>query len=378
MRIQPSVRQFTPLNSALLPGNQRKMRILFAPHEICGQMQLLAEAFRAQGHDAVAANFGAPHPFSPPNDICLRLNERTRVGRFARATMFAAWAIRRFDVFHFFYGRSLLPNYLDLPLLKRLGKRVIVHFRGSDIRSESWLQHVVERQLTGREIDASIPASTPAQVRRVKVWRRYADQILVSIPELKAVVPEATVLQQAIDVAKWPYRDPQAVPGNGRPLRIAHVTTKRVYKGTSYAIDAVDELTRRGRSVELDLIENVAHEEVRRRLALCDIGVDELIQGSYGNVAIEMMAMGIPVVANLCPWYATNRPDLPIVDATPQTVAQQLDFLLADKRRRETLSHAGRRYVERWHDVHKHVACLVRIYRGESPDAAAKVFLESA
>jgi hypothetical protein len=53
-------------------------------------------------------------------------------------------AVRRFDTFHFQYSRSLLfppeaglPDLWALPLLKSLGKRVFMHFRGSDVRLRS-------------------------------------------------------------------------------------------------------------------------------------------------------------------------------------------------------------------------------------------------
>jgi tetratricopeptide (TPR) repeat protein len=47
----------------------------------------------------------------------------------------ASKLIPEFDIFHFHYGSSLTFNYSDLPLLKELGKKVIVHFWGDEIKS---------------------------------------------------------------------------------------------------------------------------------------------------------------------------------------------------------------------------------------------------
>ena len=80
----------------------RKLRILFAPSEVCGQMQLLAEHFRLRGHEALAVNYGEPHPFAQPNDRNLCLSKKSRLARFLRSLAFAMWAIPRYDVFHFF------------------------------------------------------------------------------------------------------------------------------------------------------------------------------------------------------------------------------------------------------------------------------------
>ena len=353
----------TSCSSESLPApDKRRLRILFAPTEICGQMQLLAEHFRQRGHEALAVNYGKPHRFAPPNDRNLGLTEKGKLPRFLHSLGFAMWAIPRFDVFHFFYGRSLVPAYLDLPILRLTRKKIIVHFRGSDLRSQRWLRNVVEPQLTGLSGDATVDRSTPRQLRRIAVWRRHADHILISIPELKEILPEARVFQQSIDIAKW-----STVPAVKRvtqkePVVIAHVASKRSYKGSDHVIRAVRQLQSEGLQVELDLVENVPPDEVRLRIANCDIGVDEVIQGSYGNVAIEMMATGRPVVARLCEWYRDERPDLPIVNADPLSLADKLRRLVVDLQYRLRLGDLGRPYVEKYHDVNRHVAELERLY----------------
>jgi len=340
----------------------RKLRILFAPSEVCGQMQLLAEHFRLRGHEALAVNYGEPHPFAQPNDRNLCLSKKSRLARFLRSLAFAMWAIPRYDVFHFFYGRSLVPGYLDLPILRRMKRKIVVHFRGSDVRSPRWLRRVVEPRLAGLPEDANLARSTPRQLRTIAVWRKYADRTLVSIPELKEVVPEAQVFQQSIDLARWsPVPAPRRVIQD-QPVVIAHVASKRRLKGSDHVISAVRQLQSEGLQVELDLVENVPSEQVKLRVAKCDIGVDEVIQGSYGNVAIEMMATGRPVVARLCEWYRDERPDLPIVNADPLSLADELRRLVVDLRCRLDIGQRGRRYVERCHDVRLHVEELERLY----------------
>ena len=51
-------------------------------------------------------------------------HRRTRLARIAAT----------YDVFHFYYGESLLAARRDVPMLRRLGKRIIFHFLGCDIR----------------------------------------------------------------------------------------------------------------------------------------------------------------------------------------------------------------------------------------------------
>jgi glycosyltransferase involved in cell wall biosynthesis len=177
------------------------------------------------------------------------------------------------------------------------------------------------------------------------------------------VIPHATVFQQSIDLDDWPIAAPPKRTASNGPVVIGHVSSKRIYKGTQYVIDAVDQLQREGLAVELDLIENITHDAVRQRVKECDIGVDEVIQGSYGNVAIEMMAIGRPVVARLCDWYESEREDLPVVNAEPGTLTDALRRLVTDVEYRLRLGDEGRKYVARYHNVNQHVAELETLYR---------------
>ena len=73
-------------------------------------------------------------------------------------------------------------------------------------------------------------------------------------------------------------------------MRVAHAALSRRRKGTAEIVAACDEL-----GVELDVIEDVRHDEVGPRLAQADLVVDQLNSGWYGLFAIEAMAHGKPV-----------------------------------------------------------------------------------
>src|SRR5206468_12609196 len=90
-------------------------------------------------------------------------------------------------------------------------------------------------------------------------------------------VPEAHVVPPAVDLAKYEAAPP---PANER-VRVAHAPSNRAKKGTDAVIAACDEL-----DVELDLIQGVKHDEAKRRYALADVIVDQLVVGGYGLFAI--------------------------------------------------------------------------------------------
>jgi len=128
-------------------------------------------------------------------------------------------------------------------------------------------------------------------------------------------------------------------------------------------IAACDEL-----GIELDLIEGVKHDEAKRRYAQADVIVDQLVVGWYGLFAIESMATGRPVVTYLHDDAVelTERAygvQVPIVNATKETLVDRLRPLLESVELRRELGERGREYVERVHDMDAIGDRLVEIYR---------------
>lgn len=111
------------------------MVILHAPLDIAGQAGLSVAGLRAIGQRAYGAFEEHPFAYERQADFPLRSGGSAlgRAGRLAQALRL----IGRFDVYHYHFARSLLPersSYVDARINRRLGKRVIVEFWGSDVR----------------------------------------------------------------------------------------------------------------------------------------------------------------------------------------------------------------------------------------------------
>jgi hypothetical protein len=338
--------------------------ILFCPHEIGGQMQLMAETLRRRGYFATAASYNQEW-FGHINDINFNLaKEPGRWKRWFQTLSFFVWASMNYDIFHFFWGESLVSSRLhahpDLPLLKRLGKRIVVHFRGLDVISLSYFDYLRDR--TEGKCSVAPPMSLPRQQQSLRHWIRYADALLVSEPDLHVVVPGSMLVPQAIDLSLW---QPQPVqkPSNG-VLRVAHAPSMRRKKGTEYVERAVAELRSLGYRVELILIENVPFQQVKALYAEADIGIDQVLYGWYGKVSLELMAMGKPVICYIDEALREKyRPDLPIVSATPRDLTEKLKWLISDPIARCELARRGSEYVRRYHDAERVIDQCLEIYR---------------
>lgn len=333
-----------------------KKRILIAGHEIGGQMQLLAETLRKKGYQAQAAAFNSDFR-NYHNDIQIKTH-RIPVQRF----FFFIKAIFQYDVFHFFWGVSLLDFWkfkgIDLPLLKLLNKKIIVHFRGTDLVDIKYYNYL---QAKARGEQRTVPPkSRPDQLARLAQWRKYADHLLVSTPDLLEIVPEAILVPQVVDVHDV-FR--LARPTSNKTFRLGHAPTRRNTKGTDFIITAVEQLKQAGLAIELVLIENELPEHVLIRFATCDAGIDQLLIGWYGKVTVELMAMGKPVFCYIDKKYKDQVEGLPVIDVTTDTLQVKLKELIlaADQIKRPTETEVLD-YMKH-HDVNSVIKRLTRLYQ---------------
>jgi glycosyltransferase involved in cell wall biosynthesis len=93
-----------------------------------------------------------------------------------------------------------------------------------------------------------------------------------------------------------------------------------------------------------------------------DLAVDQVLIGWFGVFALEMMALGKPVVAYIRPDLQGAAPDLPVVSADPQSLAHTLRSLLLSPERREDLSRRGPLYVRAHHDPDAYCSRILRLY----------------
>jgi glycosyltransferase involved in cell wall biosynthesis len=288
------------------------------------------QALRRKGVDAQLVVFNT-QPAHPEADEDLHLPPGPAWRRQAMQFRALAKLLPSTDVFHFYFGLTLVPKRIQFPILKAARKKSVFHFVGSDIRGK-----------------------TPDEL----AYGRLADAQIVGSYDAARWIPEAEVVPPGIDLSAIEPVPPRA----DGPVRVAHAALSRRRKGTELVVGACEEL-----GLELDVIENVRHDEVGPRLAQADIVVDQLNSGWYGLFAIEAMAYGKPVVGYIHDEAATRTAaafgvDLPIVRSTKETLAADLRPLLESAEERGARGATGRSYVERVHDADKMADRLIDIY----------------
>jgi glycosyltransferase involved in cell wall biosynthesis len=239
----------------------------------------------------------------------------------------------RTDVFHFYFGWTLVPRKVQWPILKATGKKSVLHFLGSDIR--------------GR---------TPEEL----AYARGADARIVGSYDALRWVPDALVVPPGLDLREYTPAPPDE--SVRRPV-VVHAPSSRRRKGTEHVVAACE-----GLDVELDIVEGLRHDEARKRYERADIVVDQLNAGWYGIFALEAMALGKPVLSHMRPEAVDQTEqalgvEVPIVSVTKDTLRDRLAELAGAPDERRRLGAAARSYVERVHDADSGAERLIEIYR---------------
>ena len=305
------------------------MRVTHGPVNTAGIPWTNVQALRRRGVDAQLVVFNR-YRLHPEADGDLKRSGGLVHRQLTQWRAFARLAPET-DIFHFYFGLTLLPKSLQFPILRALGKRSVVHFLGSDIRGKP-----------------------PGEL----AWSRRAGARIVGSYDAVRWVPDAHVIPPGIDVAGI---EPSPPSGRDRPL-VLHAPSSRSRKGTEHVVAACAEL-----NVDLEIVEGLDHRRAFERYRRADVIVDQLNAGWYGVFAIEAMALGKPVVSFLhdeavCRTEEAFGLEVPIVSVTRETLVERLRPLAASPDERRRVGAASRAYAQEVHDLERMTDRLLALY----------------
>lgn len=325
------------------------------------QSGLLARELRKLGYDALSVTY--PDPFKRITDIELKHG-----GNVIQKGIRHFWNIYlkmyyfiRYDIFHFYYGKSLLPKNYDLPFYKVFGKKIVFHYLGNDvmtcsksieIHSYPFMQFLVGKNEMSR-YDETIEMNIARQ-------KKYSNLELVCLPPYLNFVSNSILFNLGIDLGKY-------LPSNVsvKHITICHAPTDRRIKGTSHVINAIDRLKREGFNFNFNLIENIEHSKLREEIIKCNIFVDHVIGTFYGTVGIEAMALGRPVFCIMDESVLNNisySDEIPVVNTNPTNLYENLKYYIKNSHLLPEIGKKSRQYVEKYHDIKEQAKELVKIY----------------
>jgi glycosyltransferase involved in cell wall biosynthesis len=319
--------------------------------------------------------------------------ERKKARDDYRHALFFAWALSRYDIFHFSNAHGIrfgdpLHNWAaerfsenaEIRLLKRLGKKIVYSNNGC-------LDGVLQ---------STFDAWGPEPTCEICPWRSVpnvcSDETNRAWGELRNDLADYQVTTggnradwnddpTVHEVPQFYCLDPKVwrpdlpIPTEHRLLhqagrhRLYHAVgnadqrvapdTRQSLKSTHIWFSMVERLRSEGRDVELFYATDIPNRDVRYYQLQSDVICDMLTFGWFGSNVREAMMLGKPAVCYLRPiWLDQIREqlpgyveELPVVSATPDTVHEVVSGLLDDPARRRELGEAGREFALKWHSA---------------------------
>jgi len=257
---------------------------------------------------------------------------------------------------------------LDVRLLKLLRKKVFVTFQGDDIRTGEHAKQLDGYNTTmGVETNYYTPEVDAAKKIVLDSFQKHCDHLFYLNPDLGWMLPanKSTFMPYAhLDLREWVPRYEQ----RKRPL-VVHAPSHRGFKGSQYVLSAVERLKTEGADFDFQLVEGVPFERAKEIYQEADILIDQLLAGWYGGLAVELMALGKPVIVYIRQKDLRFIPsqmakELPFIQANPDTIYEVLRSTIGlPQKEREYRGRLGRKFVEAWHDPSNITANLISFYR---------------
>lgn len=334
------------------------MKILHAPSNVAGQLTVISRAQRRLGYVSDVMIFNQ-NDFKYACDINLNTSKKKSVLiHGCKILINFVKCLIKYDVFHFHCGSTLLPYNVDLPILRFFGKKTIMQYWGSDV-----IQFDIASQRTlfkkNKLPEIFFKQDDNKKRRDILRLEKMVDVTVVGDKELTYYSPKSKLILKAMDLAKIPYVGIDLKP---HVFKIVHAPSNRGVKGTDKIIEVVETLKKKNFDFEFVLVEGKTNDEAKEIYKSADLIIDDIMQGPYGILCMEAMAMGKPVMCHIGSLLVPNYPGIPIINVNPDNLSQKIQEQMSDSNLRDKLSKKGRTYMEKHHDIDKIAQEFINLY----------------
>jgi hypothetical protein len=270
-------------------------------------------------------------------------------------SLWGIWAMARYDAFIFGFGETLLRGNADLPILKALGKTVVVNMaHGSEARPPYIDGSALRSDEDSHDQARRLALQAKKTAHRVSRIERHATYVIGAPYSNSQFSRRPFINHFAIGIPSsgqlLPPCDAIAHP-EGVPTVILHSPSNPSIKGTAAIELAIKRLSDRGSSIEYRVIAGRPNTEVLDAIRACDLVVDQIYSDTplagfateaawlgrcavVGGYALDELRSHIPL--EMMPPSFTCRPD---------EVEQAIAYLLDNPKEREALAHRAQAFV---------------------------------
>jgi hypothetical protein len=317
------------------------MRVLLGVMDIANQMRITAKELNRNGVEcrfidgaSTYLNYtdGEADQYRIPNGNKVNLDE--------------------YDIVDAYFG-SFLPVAGTAALPP--GLKVIHHFCGSDVRQ----QEIALKQNPYAVSKQGLPPDK--HIEEIGRLAALSDACTIKDHELyDHVAPYFKRIWEIPRMIDLDHFQPMFLK-NERPL-IVHAPTHTAVKGTGHVVRAIYELMNEGYQFDFRLVSGMAHSAAMEFYRRADIVIDQLHVGTYGQLAVEAMALGKVVISYISDYMGPYLPNLPVINANPDTFKAVLKSTLDKRDTWRSIGQSGVKYVSDVHDSRKVVKQLIPVY----------------
>lgn len=288
------------------------------------------------------------------------------------------WSLPRFNSYVFTWGMSLLPWNLDVPLLRLLGKRVIVVLgHGSEARPPYMSTPPPGSPPFAGQMLRRLAAETDRTARKVRRIERWATWV-IGLPVTGQFFTRPFANFYALGI-------PTPQPADGAPktsvdgldvaeIVVVHVPSKPEVKGSAFIRECMDTIVARYPHVRYVELTGRPHAEILQAIRGATFVVDQLWSDiPMAIVGTEAAALGKATVIGGYAWgywkrFLAAEDWPPTVTTLPEDLLATLESCIADVGGMAELGAQARQFVAtRWSPVAV-ARNYLRILAGDIPD----------
>jgi hypothetical protein len=294
-----------------------------------------------------------------PTDLVLNRKNDNKLKKLVSRVGFIGSCLTEARLIHY-HGMTILPNFLDTKIFRTIHKPTIISWAGGEARIVGMAR--ANNPYFYRQPDEAWDTSVRNRLEAIAKSVRYVATDPEMAPYSQQYFDKVFLLRQPVDLADCPFSPPRQ--DNQIPA-LLHIPTHTEAKGTKHIEAAVERLKTEGYVFEFRrLAATLTQKQVKEIIATVDVYVDELRCGSYGATAVESMALGKPTVTYIREDLLEKYPpDMPIVNANPDTIYDRLKELIVDADLRHEIGVKSRAYAEKYHSLEVIGPALLEIYQ---------------
>lgn len=280
--------------------------------------------------------------------------------------------IARYQVIHAHFMYTISETGWELPLLRRMNRKLVAHFRGCEARDRVRNMQLHPDVNICQTCDHHPYVCQTESAARRRAWAtEFADATLVTTPDMKDFVPSAVHFPFfSPDVAE---RDVPIV--QKRPFTIVHITNQPGIEGTADIQEAIETLKVRGHDIDFRWLIDMPHADVLAAIAGADLAVGKMKMGYYANAQIETMACGVPTVTFVREEFMTAQlRNSGFIFSTLPNLAETIEHYIRNPDALEAKRRIARSSILELHDNDVLARRLADIYRDTDIDHSSSRF----